>query len=502
MRINTNMSAIIANANLSTTEDKLSLSLERLSSGYKINHSVDNPAGLAIAQKMKSQIRGLERADNNAQDGISVLQTAEGAMIEIQSMLTRMKELSVQAANDVNSVDERAAIQEEVDALCKEIDRISTDTDFNTKSLLKGDLQRRVYSNVPGVKQMEITDGFQEGMYGIEITQDAEKALLKGSAITMSDTEHITADLVGSVTINGLKVNIDEGDTLGTITTKLAYGTYQAGGTMINAAAGAAVDKAAYGDTEGYEAVAAETGTEFVFVSTEYGLNESMTIYCDNPDLAAKLGLDMATDKDNPWVDTGADVKADFLKDASGERVGFANSATMSTSGREITVRDNNDKTFVAKVPGNVVADNGGTVEMMQEVTDIGTMRVHIGANENQIINVNLPEVSVEMLGLENINVYTHINASKAIEKVDNAITKLSTFRSKIGAYQNRLEHTTSNLAVSEENLTAALSRIMDTDMAEEMTEYTQANVLAQAGTSMLSQANARPETALQLLQG
>lgn len=494
MRINTNMSAIIANAQLSTTEDRLSLSLERLSSGYKINHSKDNPAGLAISQKMHAQIRGLGQADTNAQDGISVLQTAEGAMEEVQTMLVRMKELAVQAANDVNSVDERSAIQEEIDSLNKEIDRISADTDFNTKSLLNGNLERRVYSNVEGVKQMEVTDGFSDGVYGITITQDAEKAVIEGSAITMGNNEVITKNLEGTVNINGLKVDILEGDTLGTIATKLAHGAYQAGGTMINVTPGATLDKAMYGDTEGYESVAAGSGTEFVFLTTTYGSNEVMEITCDNSDLAAKLGLKMEQ------TETGKDVQADFTR-ANGERVGFANSATMSTYGETITVRDNNDKTFIVKVPGNVVADNGGTVSMEQEVTDMGVLRVHVGANENQIISVNLPEVSVEALSLDKLNVFTHANAGKAIQSVDNAITRLSTIRSKIGAYQNRLEHTTSNLEVSEENLTAAISRIMDTDMAEEMTEYTQQNVLAQAGTSMLSQANARPETALQLLQ-
>lgn len=495
MRINTNMSAIIANAQLSKTEDKLSLSLERLSSGYKINHSKDNPAGLAISQKMQSQIRGLDQADNNAQDGISVLQTAEGAMTEIQAMITRMKELTVQAANDVNSVDERAAIQEEIDSLNAEIDRISNDTDFNTKSLLNGNLQRRVYSNVSGVKQMEVTDGFSDGIYGITISADAEKALIEGTAIGMSDTERITEDLAGTIKINGLEVEISEGDTLGTIATKLAESTYRAGGTMINADLQQGLDKAVYGDTEGYASVPAVSGTAFIFMSNEYGSNETIQIECDNDDLAAKLGIPVSQ------VDTGEDVKADFSVDA-GERVGFANSATMSTYGDTITVRDNNDKTFIVKVPGNVVAENNGTVSMEQEVTDIGTLRVHVGANENQIIDINLPEVSVKTLGLDSMNVYTFENASKAIEAVDGAVTKLSSIRSKIGAYQNRLEHTTSNLGVSEENLTAALSRIIDVDMAEEMTEYTQANVLAQAGTSMLSQANARPETALQLLQG
>lgn len=500
MRINTNISAIFANAHLATTEDKLSLSLERLSSGYKINHSKDNPAGLAISQKMNSQIRGLSQADNNAQDGISVIQTAEGALTEIQSMLTRMKELSVQAANDVNSVDERAAIQEEVDSLCAEIERISNDTDFNTKSLINGNLRRRVYSNVEGVKQMEITDGFVENTYGITITEDATKATYVGSAIGMSDTETITEDMAGTISLNGVKVNVEAGDTLDKITTKLAEGAYMAGATMINVDPSGTVDKATYGDTEGYESVAAASGTSYVFVTTEYGSNEELTIECDNADLAAALGLPTEA------TVTGTDLKADFTT-SDGERVGFANSAKMSTYGNIITVRDNNDKTFVVKVPGNVVAKNGNDennniVSLEQEVTSMGTMRVHIGANENQIIDVDLPEVSVESLGLENLNMYTYDNAGKANAKIDEAISRLSSIRSKLGAYQNRLEHTTSNLGVSEENLTAALSRIMDTNMAEEMTEYTQANVLAQAGTSMLSQANARPETALQLLQG
>lgn len=494
MRINTNISAIIANAQLSTTEDKLAASLERLSSGYKINHSKDNPAGLAISQKMKSQIRGLDQADNNANDGISVLQTAEGAMTEIQAMLVRMKELSVQAANDVNSVDERAAIQEEMDQLCLEIDRISEETDFNTKPLLAGSMSRRVYSNMDGVKQMEVTDGFNDGFYGITITEDAKKATIVGGAIGMGDAETITEELAGTITINGLTVNIDEGDTLGDIATKLAQGTYMAGGTMVNITPGATPDKATYGDTEGYKAEAATSGTAFVFMTDKYGSNESMRIECNNPDLAAKLGIP------EEQTEVGADVQADFMME-DGERVGFYNSATMSTYGDTITIRDNNDKRFITKVPGNIVAGNGGTVDMKQEVTDMGTMRVHVGANENQIININIPEVTVESLGLDKINVYTHENASKTIESVDQAITKLSTIRSQIGSYQNRLEHTTSNLGVSTENLTAALSRIMDVDMAEEMTEYTQMNVLVQAGTSMLSQANSRPETALQLLQ-
>lgn len=480
MRINTNISAIIANSQLTTTEEKLSKSLERLSSGYKINHSKDNPAGLAISQKMQSQIRGLDQADNNAQDGVSVLQTAEGAMAEIQTMLTRMKELTVQAANDVNSVDDRGAIQEELEALTKEIDRISEDTDFNSKSLLGGDLERRVYSNVRGVRQMEITDGFREGSYEFQVTADAKQAEVIGGAMGITAGGRITAEQAGVVSFNGLDVPINEGDTYGDVMTKIMNGVSKAGGTV------------------------KEEGGALHFASNTYGSNEVFTVACAKEELSNVLGLSGAKDGAGAVLipDAHGAVTATGKNCEVTLGDGFSDTAVASTYGNEITVRDNNDRTFVVKIPGDLVRENGGAVNVKQDVTDIGTLRVHVGANENQIIDINLPEVSTETLGLEQLNVYTHTNAGKAIEMVDKAVAKLSTVRSKIGAYQNRLEHTTSSLAVSNERLTAALSRIMDVDMAEEMTEYTQMNVLAQAGTSMLSQANARPESALQLLQG
>ena len=156
MRLNTNISAIIANNALQKAQDRLSNSIQKLSSGYKINSSADDPAGCAISEKMRVQLRGLSQSDNNVTDGISVLNTAEGGLIEIQSMLTRMKELSVQAANDVNSDDERSAIQGEIDNINKEIDRISSQTEFNTQSLIDGNLSRRVYSDCQGVIRLHV----------------------------------------------------------------------------------------------------------------------------------------------------------------------------------------------------------------------------------------------------------------------------------------------------------------------------------------------------------
>lgn len=502
MRINTNISAIVANGQLQNTEDKLSLSLERLSSGYKINHSKDDPVGLAISQKMRTQIRGLNQADNNAQDGVSVLQTAEGALTEIQSMITRMKELAVQAANDIYSNEERQSIQDEINSLTAEIDRIADETDFNTQSLLNGNLTRRTYSDVSGVKQMEVSDGFPAAIYGITVTQDARQAVITGTPITMTDTETIDESLVGTITLNGVNVNVEEGDTLNDIATKLSDAMSKVGGIIINTA-DTSITSGSSTETAGYRTTALATGTSFVMITDEYGRNEELKVECDNPDLAAKLGLPQEQ------VATGLDVQAEFTE-RDGKRVGFADSATMSTNGTTITVKDNNDKTFVMKVPGDVAGTTfdaySNAVDQIpksisQNVTDIGTMKVHVGANENQLISIDIPEVSSESLGLNMLNVYTHDNASKAISSVDDAVTKLSAIRSKIGAYQNRLDHTTSNLEISDENLTAALSRIIDVDMAEEMTEYTQQNILAQAGTSMLSQANERPETVLQLLQ-
>lgn len=491
MRINTNISAIISNGQLSKTEGKLSTALERLSSGYKINHSMDNPAGLAISQRMRSQIRGLDQASINAQDGSSVLQTAEGGLIEMQAMLARMKELTVQAANDVNSDDERAAIQQEIEALNAEIDRIAGDTDFNTIPLLDGNLSRRVYSNFEDVKQFQISDGFVSADYGITVTADGERAVYLGTATTLSGA--VTKEQEGNVTINGINVQIKEGDTLDNIGTKLTEAAYKAGGFMITTDGSQNNDP----DTAGYVSVPCATGTQFMFATNEYGSNEALIITCDNAQLASVIGI--ATNEEKS-AQVGKNAEASFTQGADGGRIGFANSATISTYGNRITVRDNNDKTFIMDIPGKMVANNG-TVNIVQEVTDVGTLKVHVGANENQIIDVRLPKVSAATLGTDMINVYSHQNASKGIAKVDEAINRLSSIRSKIGAYDNRLGHTTSNLAIAEENLTSAVSRMMDVDMAEEMTEYTTLNVMAQAGTSMLAQANARPETVLQLLQ-
>ncbi|NLZ81214.1 MAG: hypothetical protein GX913_05370, partial [Clostridiales bacterium] len=219
MRINTNISAIIANNQLQSTEGKLSKSLERLSSGLRINRSADDSAGMAIASKMRTQIRGLDQSSRNASDGISIVQTAEGALNEVGSMLQRMRELSVQGASGTYTDEDRDAIQMEVDALRDEIERIAKDTEFNKKPLLDGTLDRRSYSNNVDVDITKVSDTVKAGTYAINVTTVAKQAVLPGG--TMNNTNTLGETVTGTVSINGYSVEIKEGDSSGDVFHKI-----------------------------------------------------------------------------------------------------------------------------------------------------------------------------------------------------------------------------------------------------------------------------------------
>ena len=512
MRIGTNVAAIVANNALQKSQNNLSTSIERLSSGYKINGSKDDAAGCAISEKMRAQIRGLSQAQNNTADGVSVLNTAEGAITEIQSMLTRLKELSVQAANDVNSDDEREAIQKEIEQINNEIDRISDQTEFNTQSLINGNLSRRVYSDLQGVNQLSVSDSYTAGVYGITVTEDARQAIAVGAgSITMSSTASITEEQAGAININGYKISISEGDTLDKVMGKIIDGVNITGGsafTVNNDTAANGTDYAGYVPTADY------AGSTLVIMTNQYGSNQKMNITCDNAELADILGIPQAATQDGIYVE-GSDVKAEIATGDDGKRIGFADSAILSTKGTVITVTDVNNKEFSMDVPGNAAgtvfddsnndgqsAAGAGTARTIsQEVTDVGTMSIHVGANQNQVIVIDIPAITTYSLGTEHMNVMTQYTASRAISTVDEAINKTNEIRSRIGAYENRFDHTTNNLEVSSENLTKSLSTMIDTDMSEEMTTYTSETVLTQAATSILAQANERPSQVLQLLQ-
>lgn len=458
MRINTNVAALISNNNLQKCQDRMSVSIERLSSGYKINDAKDNPAGIAISDIMRSQIRALDQAESNASDGVSVVETAEGALSEIEAMLQRMNELSVKAVNGTNTDEDREAIQLEVDALSQEIDRIASDTEFNDQSLLDGTFQRRVYFTQAGatvennmnskIKLIKVTDVVEANDYKLNITSAAKKA-----TATIAQTSLVAGK---SYSINGYSFTIDKTATQNDISQAFQNACEKVGIT------------------------ATPDNGQYKLESVEYGKD-------------VKIDLIDIADKQNPIINaSGDDAKVSFVQPGTGY-VGFADSATIITKGDKISVHDINGFELTIRV-----GDITGKIDA--KVKDMGKMNVQVGANEGQEIDVNIPKISCYNIGIEDINLQSASTASRAIEKVQGAIDMVTAARTELGAYQNRFEYAISNLNVSQENMTAAFSRIRDVDMAQEMTEYTQTTVLSQAATSVLAQANARPETVLQLL--
>ena len=376
MKINYNVSAVVANAALTVNEKKFNVSTERLSTGYKVNHAKENPSGIAIAKRMNAQLKGLSQSKDNASTAVSVVSTAEGALTEIQSMIQRMNELSVQAATGTKTDSDRESIQAEIKELKEEIERMKNDTEFNGKKLLNGDCDLKGYADAKGIKVNYYSDETPIANYKFSL-------------------------------VNPIPLDQD-----------------------------------------------------------------------GNVDLK--------------------DGNVTLLQD--GSENAFPKDAKITYEGDKVTVTAANEFEITFKVDKNVTTTSqDGSISL--DITGIGAMRVQIGANEGQVLAIRIPEVSLDTLGLSDIDISTQEGAQRAIELSKQANAYISSVRSRIGAYENRLEHTQSSLGVTEENVTSAFSRIMDTDMAEEMTEYANQQVLNQAGISVLTQANQRPAEVLQLLQ-
>ncbi len=508
MRINHNITAMLANTTLNKNHNAMATAIERLSSGYRINYAKDDAAGLAISQKMRTQIRGLQQANRNAGDGISVIETAEGALTEVHAMLQRMKELTVKAANDTNCPEDRETIQAEINVMQQEIQRISDQTNFNGKKLLNGDIGRTSYIDtgavVKGLDTLEISDEVNLDEYSLTVSRDARQAVSIGGAITMGAGDTITEAQAGTVTLNGETIEINVGDTADEVFEKLK--------TLCDWTGNKAFVADDLDNTAGLPENAGYTpsdsgfgnGGQLVIVSNDYGSSEQIDISCSNDQLAAMLGIQDS-------VSVGTDVEVTL-----GE--GFSPTATVACDGNRITVTDSSGFKMVMEAKqgacntkfkdpvmgsGDINSQASGSVDMeaMVEVLDSGEMVFQIGANQEETMTVTVPEVSPRMLGLVNMNVVSGEDARKAIETVDEALSTVSAVRAKLGAYQNRLEHTENSLEISEESITNSFARIMDCDMADEMTEYTQQNLLVQTATNMLAKANAFPEGLLQLLQ-
>jgi flagellin len=507
MRINHNMSALKANRQLNRTERNLDKSIEKLSSGYKINKAADDPAGMSISRKMRTQVEGLEQASRNASDGISVIQTAEGALNEVSAMLQRMRELCVQSSNETYTSADREAIQAEVDQLMNEIDRISTNTEFNTKALLDGTVERKSYTDTTGVEIISVSDKVAKKIYDIKVTQDPHQAVLVGMTGDASyfDGDGITVS--GKLDINGVSVLVKEGESSEEIYAKIREAA-ELSGFNLGALAGGPSEDEEFKEWAGYETSELVEGCQLIFVSKDYGSNTKINVVCDSEDLCAALGL-----ASNATAQ-GADAKVSL-----GE--GFDKTALTHSDGDRVTITDRDGFEMTIKVNGyvshtgytdSVIESADGATEMSISdgeeaeskltVLDIGEMVLQIGANTFQTLDVSIPTMNTETMGLVNLNLRTSQTSEVSLGRVDKAITFVTSVRSKLGAYQNRLEHSILNLDESSEDMTSAMSRIQDVDMAKEMTNYTQHSVLSQAGTSVLAQANERPQTVLQLLQG
>ncbi len=479
------MSAVITNNQLLGTESSLADVMEKLSSGYSINHASDNPSGIAIAGKMQAQIEGLGQASTNGSDGISVLQTAEGALNEVTDMIQRMRELSVQAANGTNSDYEKETIQKEIDSLLEEIDRVADTTEFNSINLLNGSLDNRTYAE--HATRIQTSNSVPAGIYQLVINTAATQATAGGTSPLLGDADATELEVSGELFINGYGITLDEG--------------------MSREAVYEALRDAA---EKGYATIS-DDGDTFSIYSSEYGSEAELTLEFSSTEFAAALGFDDATETDDGAIIEVVGEDADVTLSTTDPSM-FGTQATASYDGNHITVTDVNgfELSFLAEAGFDATTDTESTTtdtesttpgQITFNVTDIGSMTLHVGANKNQNMEVRIAAVTTEYMYIDDLDVTRVDGPEDALEALDDALNYVTSVRSQLGAYENRLDHTTKSLDTTEENMTSAISRIEDADMATTMVEYTKLNVLEQAGTSALAQANELPQLALQLLQ-
>jgi flagellin len=388
-----------------------------------------------------------------------------------------MRELSVQAANGTNSTSDRQTIQDEIDQLTQEVDRISADTEYNTKTLLDGSSDVRVYADTRSASRISVSDHVATGFYSVQVTDVAKQA-----ECTLNTTNLVD----GTITINNTLLTVSSGMSANEFYEQLR-------------------DAAEEGGCDFSEDSTTDSVT---LLSTRYGSKGEINL-CVSPDLAKALGVDQmdgakVDDDGNYSVSIQGDDAAVDFPNGNAVDGGFTSTATVSAEGNRVKVTDKDGFSMEFLLdseydPAIDSADYKGTIEL--EVTDIGGMTIQVGANQYQTMDIRIPETSSESLYLDTINVVEYQGPENAMLTLDDAIATLNATRSRIGAFQNRLEYASNSLAETTEDMTSAYSTLLDTDMAEEMTTYTQANVLEQASISVLSQANDIPQTVLSLLQ-
>ena len=546
MVVQHNISAMNANEAMRKNVAGLKKQTEKLSTGYNINRAADNAAGLAISEKMRSQIRGLTQASSNANDAISLIQTAEGGLQETEDIMQRMRELAVQSANGTYTDEDREQIQYEVDALKSEVDRISSSTEYNEMKLLDGSLGGAGSSNTEygakyGIneKKMNTTVTVTSSLAGVQLKFTTGASGKGGeNAIWSDDGKTLTINLDKNTSYNDNAINdliknanvmkdsaqdankpevtykteagVIAGSTIGSsgqTTTATASGLRQivggATGTKLTALIGDATDSIE------------NAGDTIKFTANTYGASA----FTEGTAQKITIKTDVAAGKENVEVDTnkdrvpGTSAEEISLHLATGTtyteediqkimaKAGYDYSVEISDAdtpdGDKVLYFNQKSDTGVALTQ----TDGAGVGKDLIGGTGEG-LTFQIGANgvEDQRLTVNVDDMSSQALGIASISVAKQDDANTAINKIDDAIKAVSTQRAKLGAVQNRLEHTVNSLNTANENLTASESQIRDTDMAAEMIKYTKSNILQQASQSMLAQANQQPQGVLQLL--
>ncbi|MFC4738045.1 flagellin [Bacillus daqingensis] len=455
MKINNNIQALNAYRNLYQNQQATSSNLEKLSSGLRINRAADDAAGLAISEKMRSQIKGLKMAERNALDGISLMQTSEGALQEVHAMLQRMRELSVQAANDTNTDEDREQLQKEIDQLKKEIDSVSEKTEFNTRKLLDGSSAlvttlsgEQILGGTPDVQSAE----YASGSYRLQMENVVQTAEMTQPAAGLNESS-VLLDPNGSGQFGSYTINVREYDEQSASAKVEVIGPQ---GRVL-------------------ETKVIEKGEDV----TVGGVSIKTADITSNGTARVKL-------------EATASLKLNKLNEDETETLVRA----------EKTVTTVNGEFRYEGIHYPVGASVLAAEQPAQEFSlSNNALAFQIGPNTGQEVLIDIPKMDTVTLGITDISVASSKDAGEAIFKLDRAVAMLSDARAKLGAVQNRLEHTINNLQVTHENLTSSESRIRDADMALEMTEFTRNNILNQSATAMLAQANQLPQGVLQLLQ-
>ena len=539
MIVQHNLTAMNTNRQLGISTNAMAKSTEKLSSGYRINRAADDAAGLAISEKMRSQIRGLDKASANAADGISMIQTAEGALNESHSILQRMRELAIQAANGTETDEDRGNIQDEIEQLQEELDRIASDTEFNQMNLLDGSLSSAstgVTSAGPkfGVYDTNlkafVTSNIKDA--GIAVSPKAEAG--GESAIWSPDGKTLTLNLAENMTytqseIDDLIKNAKQEDSTASGTPADIEVNFNFGSFTVPAA-GITTPTTTVAGEKGSVAAAEIDGSagkyvganKIGFSSNKYGKDTNITILIKFDVAAGKEEFELTTaatyeatgdlDTVNGYtlhLQSGREYSEEDIEAIIAE-AGISLDVTLESAAPDepntLFVTENITSQVFTLAGGAGLGDTDAFLgQTKYDVTSGGSgVILQVGANEGQTMSFSIGDMSATALGVNSskVNLASQKGASDSISYIDEAISKVSKQRSLLGAVQNRLEHTIANLDNTAENLQSAESTIRDVDMASEMVTYSKYNILQQAGQSMLAQANQSTQGVLSLLQG